>query len=651
MPNISSFGAQTDNAVVSGTVADRQMIIPEVPPQGLMSIGPRVTFNFVKPRFWSDQTTYHFYDAVRDVDGAAYVAIKPVVPAGTPLTDEDYWFLWADPDTRFDELNGLIQTLQGKVQSFETSLNLIAKKATLITPEQFGAVGDGVTDDTEAVKKALATNGNVYLAGTYAINTIELNEFNGTVTGGSLKGLAQNTGVVIADTTGCSIANVTMRDINLIFKNGSNIAVKNNFYFNYGIAVLLIGGTFENVDICDNIIVNQYACDDSTANANQNYGAISAQQATIKNILISGNIIDKTNTFGVIIFICNCENVHIDGNNIYEVGANRTGNENSGCGGIYCRNTVYVTFSDIAVTNNVIKYVNETGIEGLYKVVSGNVVSDCGFYNREHYIGDNQCIFGDSKSITNNVCINPGERGNINVVTTELSNTIICDNNTFINTYKKFTPQTGVLKNDQLRYGDKVYICTRTGNLGDAFTPNDTTEFDCGSAAFIYLKKAHKYNYTFITPNTVYLIDNNPYVTIDNYQAKLHAEVNYAYVHGSFVALKMRVGHLKTIEIAPMFNDKNPFNNSTIQDGRIVFSSNSGQYNFKVNTKEKYTYVASSILEGSKDAVLTLGEVPFNNKAELITTNKNIIYASTSESIIVDYMLLDIYKTLEYELI
>lgn len=33
MPNVSSFGAQTDNAVVSGTVTDRQMIIPDVPPQ------------------------------------------------------------------------------------------------------------------------------------------------------------------------------------------------------------------------------------------------------------------------------------------------------------------------------------------------------------------------------------------------------------------------------------------------------------------------------------------------------------------------------------------------------------------------------------------------------------------------------------------
>lgn len=122
MPNVSSFGAQTDNAVVSGTVTDRQMIIPEVPPQGLMSVGPRVTPNFVKPREWNAHTTYHFFDAVRDTAGNAYVATKPVVAAGTPLTDEDYWFLWADPDTRFDDLNETVKTFNQRITQNTTDI-------------------------------------------------------------------------------------------------------------------------------------------------------------------------------------------------------------------------------------------------------------------------------------------------------------------------------------------------------------------------------------------------------------------------------------------------------------------------------------------------------------------------------------------------
>lgn len=130
MPNVSSFGAQTDNAVVSGTVTDRQMIIPEIPPQGLMSVGPRVTPNFVQPREWNAQTTYHFFDAVRDTAGNAYVATKPVVPAGTPLTDEDYWFLWADPDTRFDDLNETVKTFNQRITQNASAIAAEVARAT-----------------------------------------------------------------------------------------------------------------------------------------------------------------------------------------------------------------------------------------------------------------------------------------------------------------------------------------------------------------------------------------------------------------------------------------------------------------------------------------------------------------------------------------
>lgn len=115
MPNVSNFGTKTDNAVVQGTVTDRAMVIPDIPPQGLMSVGPRVTPHFVKPSLWSALTTYHFFDAVHDAAGASYVAIKPEVPAGTELTDEGYWFLWADPNSQFADLSELVKTFNGRI--------------------------------------------------------------------------------------------------------------------------------------------------------------------------------------------------------------------------------------------------------------------------------------------------------------------------------------------------------------------------------------------------------------------------------------------------------------------------------------------------------------------------------------------------------
>lgn len=115
MPNVSNFGTSTDNAVVQGTVTDRQMIIPDVPPQGLMSVGPRVSFNFIKEA-WNEQTSYSFYDVVKDAKGTSYVAVKPVVPAGTALSDGDYWFKWSDPNAQIEDLYRIVETYNQRIE-------------------------------------------------------------------------------------------------------------------------------------------------------------------------------------------------------------------------------------------------------------------------------------------------------------------------------------------------------------------------------------------------------------------------------------------------------------------------------------------------------------------------------------------------------
>lgn len=129
MPNISSFGAQTDNAIVHGTVTDRQIVIPDVPPQGLQSVGPRVTPHFVKDP-WSDRTSYNFFDAVTDESGASYIAIKPVVPAGTKLTDENFWFMWSDPNAQFAELQEIVKTYNERIAKNASDISAEVGRAT-----------------------------------------------------------------------------------------------------------------------------------------------------------------------------------------------------------------------------------------------------------------------------------------------------------------------------------------------------------------------------------------------------------------------------------------------------------------------------------------------------------------------------------------
>lgn len=129
MPNVSNFGAETDNAVVSGTVTDRQMVIPDVPPQGLMSVGPRVTPNYIKEP-WSSLNSYVYFDVVRDGAGSSYVAIKPLVPAGTELTDEAYWFKWSDPNAQLNELEQIVKLYDARISQNASAIAAEEKRAT-----------------------------------------------------------------------------------------------------------------------------------------------------------------------------------------------------------------------------------------------------------------------------------------------------------------------------------------------------------------------------------------------------------------------------------------------------------------------------------------------------------------------------------------
>lgn len=114
MPNVSNFGTQTDHAVVQGTVTDRAMVIPDIPPSGLMSMGPRVTPYFIKEP-WNKLNSYNFFDVVKDGTGSSYIAIKPVVPAGTELTDGEFWFKWSDPNSQFNELEEIVKLYDGRI--------------------------------------------------------------------------------------------------------------------------------------------------------------------------------------------------------------------------------------------------------------------------------------------------------------------------------------------------------------------------------------------------------------------------------------------------------------------------------------------------------------------------------------------------------
>lgn len=107
------------------------------------------------PKFLGNYDPTQEYEALDVVDngaGTSYIATK-IVPPGTPLTNSDYWFLYGSS-------SGAIIHLQDQIDDIMKAV---------VTPEMFGAAGNGITDDTVALQAALDSGSIVICKKTYKI--------------------------------------------------------------------------------------------------------------------------------------------------------------------------------------------------------------------------------------------------------------------------------------------------------------------------------------------------------------------------------------------------------------------------------------------------------------------------------------------------
>lgn len=117
-------------------------MIPANGPFGNKTIGPRTVIVMADPLEWNEGTSYEYLTLVIN-NGNSYISKKDV-PAGTPVTNKDYWVKSSDWNAQLDNIQNDIDTINDNIDIIFNKVNGFA------TPQMFGAVGDGSTDDSDA---------------------------------------------------------------------------------------------------------------------------------------------------------------------------------------------------------------------------------------------------------------------------------------------------------------------------------------------------------------------------------------------------------------------------------------------------------------------------------------------------------------------
>ena len=96
---------------------------------------------------WDNTKTYEPLSIVQNA-GASYTS-RQYVPAGIAINNTDYWALTGNYNAQVESYRQDVLAYNGRITALEQTA------IRCITPEMYGAVGDGITDDTQAFEDML----------------------------------------------------------------------------------------------------------------------------------------------------------------------------------------------------------------------------------------------------------------------------------------------------------------------------------------------------------------------------------------------------------------------------------------------------------------------------------------------------------------
>ena len=235
---------------------------------------------------WETNTSYEPLTMVT-YQNSSYLS-KKAVPAsvGNPASNGDYWAVTG-------AYNGQIAQLQSDIQ---TLTNL--QKTIIVTPEMFGAVGDGVTDDLQAFMDALSEHVPVVLKNntTYLVSDSIILESGAYIIGNNatIKKVANTNNPIIQNygrDNNSRDDNITITSLNFIGSGNSETTDQGSAITMYMVDNLVIDNIKTNNTNGDGLLIR-----DSTASISNvivgDYGrngvSLDSGHITCDNIVVEG---------------------------------------------------------------------------------------------------------------------------------------------------------------------------------------------------------------------------------------------------------------------------------------------------------------------------------------------------------------------------